>query len=100
VTARHAALERRLERAEVADVVARPEPHAELIAPLFQCPEQRKERQEIVRLKKDLRFVGGPPHRHRELNLPAMGTGRGSRFEDLRQLGQAEAVDLRVARDE
>jgi hypothetical protein len=97
VAARVIAPEHRLERAEVADVVSWPHPHAELVASSFQLREERKDGEEIVRLEEYVRFVRRPPHRHRELELPAMDAKRGDTFEDPSESRNGQAVDLRVA---
>src|ERR1019366_1076711 len=89
----------RLVRPEVADVVPRPHADAELVAPLLQRGEQRKECQEIVRLEQDLRLVGRAPHGHRELDLPRLHTRGRDGLEDVAQDRHREAVDLRVARE-
>src|ERR1700722_3505573 len=53
-----------LVRPEVADVVARPQAHAELVAARLDRCQERKELQQIVGLKQDLGLVGRAAHRH------------------------------------
>jgi hypothetical protein len=99
VTAIVIAAQHALVRAEVADVVAGPEPHAELVAALLQVGEERKELEQLVGLQEDVGLVGRAPHRHGELDLPAVDAERADHLEDGGQVRHGEPIDLRVARD-
>src|SRR5690606_1166826 len=99
VPARHGALQHALIGAEVSDVVARPKFDAELDRASLQFSEHRKELQQIVRLEQHVRLVSAAPHGHRQLDLPAVRSGRADQLQDLRQLRQAQAVDLSVRGD-
>ena len=95
-----ATAQRRLVRAEVADVVPRDDVHAERLRALGERGEHREELEEIVGLQEDVGLVGGAPHRDGELDLPALRAGNADALEDLGEIRHREAIDLRVRRDE
>src|SRR5687768_8321736 len=76
VALREGAFQLALDRTEVADVVARPEQHARLATAIGELPEHRKQLEHVVRLKQNVRLVGGAAHRNGELDLPAVDAVR------------------------
>ncbi len=88
----------RLVRPEVADVVARPQHDAGLVAPRLEAREQREQLEQIVGLQQHLGLVGGAPHRDGELDLPGVPADRDDRLEHVGQLRHRQLVDLRVDR--
>ena len=77
------AAQQRLVRAEVADVVPRPEHDAERVAALLEGGEAREELEQLVGLDQELGLVGGAAHRHGELDLPAAHAEGGDGLEDV-----------------
>src|SRR5690606_3144915 len=69
---------------------------AERVRALLQAAEQWKELEQIERLEQHVRLVGAAPHRHRELDLPAVRAHLAEQLEQLGELRHAEPVDLRV----
>jgi hypothetical protein len=85
-----------LERAKVADVVARDDQDVTAPCLIVQAREARHEVEKLVRLQQELRVVGGVPHRGCELKLPMPHTHTRDALQQFLEVTDRRPADLRV----